>query len=150
MTRINLVPVEELADQHLFAEFREIKMVPRSLNRSVLSSMKKSNGKNFLIQLRDKIPKTYTLNKGHVTFFYDKGKFLEKRFQLLREELIKRGYGINLNAVMDELGIYKELGDMWTCDYFPTPQEIEISRERIQQRLLEKPHFYKYYGKPYF
>ena len=25
MTRVNLVPVEELADQHLFAEWREIK-----------------------------------------------------------------------------------------------------------------------------
>lgn len=35
MTRINLVPPEELMDQHLFAEFREIKMVPKSLRRSL-------------------------------------------------------------------------------------------------------------------
>ena len=35
MTRINLVPPEELTDQHLFAELREIKMVPRSLARSL-------------------------------------------------------------------------------------------------------------------
>lgn len=35
MTRLNLVPVAELSDQHLFAEWREIKMVPRSLARSV-------------------------------------------------------------------------------------------------------------------
>ena len=33
MTRINLVPPEELMDQHLFAEFREIKMV--SLRRGL-------------------------------------------------------------------------------------------------------------------
>ncbi len=35
MTRINLVPSQELMDQHLFAEFREIKMVPKSLRRSI-------------------------------------------------------------------------------------------------------------------
>lgn len=27
MTRINLIHARELADQHLFAEFREIKMI---------------------------------------------------------------------------------------------------------------------------
>lgn len=37
MTRINLVPPSELMDQHLFAEFREIKMVPRSLHRSIVA-----------------------------------------------------------------------------------------------------------------
>lgn len=35
MTRINLVPAEDLTDQHLFSEFREIKMIAASLNRSL-------------------------------------------------------------------------------------------------------------------
>jgi deoxyribonuclease (pyrimidine dimer) len=35
MTRVNLVNVEHLADQHLFAEFRELKMVPVALRRSL-------------------------------------------------------------------------------------------------------------------
>lgn len=149
MTRINLVPVSELADQHLFAEFREIKMVPRSLNRSIISYRKKYNYR-WPEKLKEKIPRLYTLNKGHVTFFYDKGAFLENRFQLLRDELIKRGYNINLEARMDEIGIFKIMFSDWNYDFIPSNEEIEISRERIQQRLLEKPHFYKYYGKPFF
>ena len=37
MTRINLVPPEELSDQHLVAEYREIFMVGSSLQRSLKS-----------------------------------------------------------------------------------------------------------------
>ena len=37
MTRINLVPPEELSDQHLVAEYREIFMVGYSLQRSLRS-----------------------------------------------------------------------------------------------------------------
>ena len=37
MTRINLVPPEELSDQHLVAEYREIFMVGSSLQRSLRS-----------------------------------------------------------------------------------------------------------------
>ena len=37
MTRINLVPPEELSDQHLIAEYREIFMVGSSLQRSLKS-----------------------------------------------------------------------------------------------------------------
>lgn len=46
MTRINLVPVEELMDQHLFAEFREIKMVPKSLRRSLRAAWQREFDKN--------------------------------------------------------------------------------------------------------
>ena len=37
MTRINIVPVEELMDQHLIAEYRESTMVPAALNRTLKS-----------------------------------------------------------------------------------------------------------------
>ena len=37
MTRINLVDPSELSDQHLVAEYREIFMVGRSLQRSLKS-----------------------------------------------------------------------------------------------------------------
>ena len=55
MTRINIVPVTELMDQHLIAEYREITMVPGSLNRT-LSSKK---GLDY-----QKISDEYTLNNG--------------------------------------------------------------------------------------
>ena len=71
MTRINIIPVQELFDQHLIAEYREITMVPAALNRTL-----KSKGGLDL----SKISSNYTLNKGHVYFFYDKGKYLYKRY----------------------------------------------------------------------
>jgi deoxyribonuclease (pyrimidine dimer) len=37
MTRINLLPPEELSDQHLIAEYREIFMFGSSLQRSLKS-----------------------------------------------------------------------------------------------------------------
>lgn len=65
MTRINLVPPSELTDQHLFAEFREIKMVPKALARSLKGRRPRG--------VLEAIPKEFTLNTGHVMFFYDKG-----------------------------------------------------------------------------
>ena len=37
------------------------------------------------------IPDEFTLNKGHVTFFYNKGMYLDKRYSLLIKEMRRRG-----------------------------------------------------------
>ncbi len=37
MTRINLIPVHELTDQHLMAEYRELPMIGASLKRTLSS-----------------------------------------------------------------------------------------------------------------
>ena len=64
MTRINIVEPSELTDQHLIAEYREITMVPGSLKRTLVSK----------IGYQEKrVPKKFTLNGGHVYFFYNKG-----------------------------------------------------------------------------
>ena len=88
MTRINIIPVEELYDQHLIAEYREITMVPASLFRS----LKSKNGINL-----KKISPKYTLNTGHVYFFYDKGKYLDKRYSEIIKEMHKRGFKCDPN-----------------------------------------------------
>ena len=62
MTRINLVNPSELTDQHLIAEYREIFMVGGSLNRTLNSKVG---------YREDRVPKQYTLNTGHVYFFYN-------------------------------------------------------------------------------
>jgi len=56
MTRINLVPVGELANQHAMAEWREIKMIPRSLARSLKTQS--------IEKILNKIPKEFCLNTG--------------------------------------------------------------------------------------
>ena len=83
MTRINLIEPSELTDQHLIAEYREIFMVGGSLKRTLVSK----NGYQ-----ESKVPKKYTLNAGHVYFFYNKGKYLDKRYKELITEMKKRGF----------------------------------------------------------
>lgn len=143
MTRINLVPPEELMDQHLFAEFREIKMVPKALRRSLQASHLRGES---LYKFWQRIPKKFTLNAGHVTFFYDKGEFLRKRYELLRVELRKRGIKFNESSVLDEDGVFDQLDHNFNNDYQPTNDAMMLIRERIKEKLALRPRWYRYYG----
>ena len=72
MTRINAgVDPADLKRAHLLAEWREITMVPASLRRSL-----RTKTKNEVLR---SIGPAFTLNRGHVTFFYDKMLYLRKR-----------------------------------------------------------------------
>lgn len=130
MTRINLVPVEDLKNKHLLAEYREMPMVPASLNRTLKS-------KKGLV--RSRISKKYTLNAGHVYFFYDKGKFLDDRYSRIVEEMKKRGWNPDPNRIFPAT-IFKE--NNLYGDYEPSNDEINISNNRIQLRINQKPHLY--------
>ena len=134
MTRINLIPVGELANQHAFAEWREIKMIPKSLARSLNTQS--------IEKILKKIPKEFTLNTGHVLFFYDKGAYLRKRYEQLTEELIARGYNINRDAKFDPDDIM--YSPDWNGDYKPDERALAIIRERIAEKIAMKPNFYKW------
>ena len=137
MTRINLVHVKDLADQHLFAEWREIKMIPAKL--------KKLQETKLGWEIMRDVPSTYTLNTGHVRFFYDKMYFLYLRYNQLTEELHKRDFNI---AHHDAKSIFIEgiVTEMQSPLWEPTIPEIAINVERIAQRLNERPDWYRYYG----
>lgn len=134
MTRVNLLPPELLTDQHLFAENREIKMVPAALRRSLNSRAK--------VQVLKSIPSTFTLNTGHVTFFYDKMSFLKQRYLSLYAECIKRGY--NLGPSVENLF---DLDAMWCSDYNPRHSDKTVSAQRIVDRINMKPKWYKMNGR---
>lgn len=137
MTRVNLVNVQDLADQHLFAEWREIKMVPAALRRS----LKTRNVKDII----KSIPKRYTLNEGHVAFFFDKMHFLYDRYVQLTEELLNRNYNIQMHD-MDEI-FYKDIPEEFrSVEWQPEIDEIQVNVERIVIRLNERADWYKYYG----
>ena len=140
MTRINLVHVEDLADQHLFAEWREIKMIPAKLK-------KLQETKLGWVIMAD-VPVSYTLNTGHVRFFYDKMIFLHTRYIQLTDELHKRDYNI---AYHDPYSIFIEgiVPEMQNPLWEPTLPEVAINVERIAQQLNEKPTWYRYYGDVY-
>lgn len=135
MTRINLVSPEELTDQHLMREYQELPRIVGLVRKAIHRGKKTSDFK---------IAHDYILGSGHVTFFYNKLEFLQKRQLLLIEELLKREYkiihqnGLNLIDIPDE----------WKRDYIPTTNGLMLSRERIREKILMKPHWYKYKGKP--
>ncbi len=140
MTRINLIDPKLLADAHCFSEYREIKMVPAALRRSLRTRK--------IGDILANVPARYTLNTGHVTFFYPRMKFLTARYKLLTDELLTRNYDIG-DKSGDFTPFLHDLPDVFNnTEWCPDKDEIAINVERILLRLSEKPLFYKYYGKP--
>ena len=129
MTRINIIEPSELTDHHLIAEYREIFMVGSSLQRSLKS--KNWNPKD--------IPIKFTLNTGHVKFFYDKGKYLSNRYDMLREEMKARGMTPDVTRVFKKEQWPDELWNDWT----PTLEDYKLIRQRIEERINMKPNWYR-------
>ena len=140
MTRINLVDPSLLADQHLFAEWREIKHIPAAAYRSLQSKT--------VADVLKRIPKEFTLNTGHITFFMDKIDFLSNRYMELTEELEKRGYVLAEESFEKfNLWIAKLPDELFKSNYQPNATARGKSVERILLRIGQKPEWYRYYGK---
>lgn len=133
MTRINLVPPTELMDQHLIAEYREIRLLTENLRRSFRSK----NGMD-----KNRIPTEFTLMKGHILFFKDKGKYIYKRYKHLQEEMRRRGF----SPRHEEIDV-----SVWPTGFFndwePSERDFKIIRDRIAFKIAMKPDWYRYYGK---
>ena len=132
MTRINLVNPKELSDQHLIAEYREIFMVGSALQRSLNSPRWEKTKKT--------LPSEFTLNNGHVKFFYNKGKYLHKRYLRLIDEMKERGMNPDPKRKFKTEQWPTELYKDWE----PKKQDIEIIKARIQQRINQKPSWYRW------
>ena len=131
MTRINSdLDPKTLKRMHLVAELREITMVPAALRRSLKTRAPES--------IRKGIPSKFTLNKGHVLFFYDKLGFLIKRFNRLADEMERRGYSPDRNRVTAFDGFDKQ----WYGSWESTNRDDDIVIERINFRISQKPHLY--------
>lgn len=110
MTRINCIPVEELSDKHLIAEYRELPRVSK------------------LAWYRGDGPQEYTLGKGHIIFFYDKGEYLRRRFEEeIVPEMQSRGFVTNYT-------MYRPHPPGLNDDWVPTQEAMEINRSRIKAR----------------
>lgn len=133
MTRINsAIAMQCLTDEHLLAEHREIKRMPYCLRQSIQSG-----------SIR-KVPNTFTLGKGHITFFLDKMKFIYNRYIEIHRAVLSRGFDVQSYASNWD-GIQKEY---WN-DYTPTQQEYELLTERIRQRIMESnKQTWHYFGRP--
>lgn len=130
MTRINAgIPPEYLLDSHLAAEIKEINQLAGQFRKSMES------GKFEVVQ-------KFTLNTGHVRFFYDKGKYLHLRFNDLKEEAIRRNFNIEAEF-NNEWEKYPKLYNDWYVE----PHAYKLICDRIAERVTEKPHIYRYKGK---
>lgn len=138
MTRINsAMPPAKLTDQHLLAELREL---PRifTLVKKRIDQRKKFND----------IPEEFTLNTGHVKFFYNKLDFLHNRHMMLRAEYSKRflkNYPIKVSEYIK--GYEEKITRLYLYqEYRSTEKERLLLEERISKRILESKQIPKYYG----
>ena len=78
------------------------------------------------------------MGSGNVKFFYDKIGFLKIRHTAIKNELLRRGFNIacNYDGLFD--GIPDSLMNEWT----PSLEDVDLSRERINEKLKMKPDFY--------
>ena len=117
MTRINSgIKIKSLCDAHLFAEYRELKRIPNTIK----------SGKAVI----KNIPETFSLNRGHVKFYYPRLKYLHKRSDALYKELLERGYDVE-----DYSSCFQSLPPELYNDWDDTEAK-PILTERISERLL--------------
>jgi len=133
MTRINAgIHPKRLHRRHLIAEYRELPMVPAALRRSLRTATP--------AEVVARIPKTFTLGKGHVLFFFDKLRYLQRRYAALQREMIRRGYQPDESR---DPGFGGRIPPRFFGDWKETVSAEEIVRKRIAARIAEKPHLYK-------
>lgn len=127
MTRINLIPVGELSDQHLLAEYREL---PRIIKQEHI----------YIGDASDK----YVLGKGHVKWAVKHGTFCLTRYYYICEEMKYRGFKVNYPYEdLAKIADGKQI-DMYSKMYLPNEGDIKISRDRIIEKLKQKPDWYKW------
>lgn len=124
MTRINCIPVSELAIIHLVAEYREL---PRVFG--LVRKYQERGGRPDSIATHGQ-PTSYVLGKGHVLFFYTRLRWCVRRYKELVDEMHRRGYKTSYTMPRIE-GLERH----WFGDWEPTPEAMRINRARIKDRL---------------
>ena len=107
-------------------------MVGSALQRSIKS-------KNWK-ETKENLPKEFTLNTGHVKLFYNKVKYLYKRYLELVDEMKTRGMNPNPKRHFKK--------DQWPNDLYndwqPKEKDIQLIRKRIKEKLSQKTSWYRW------
>lgn len=117
MTRINCIPVEELSDKHLIAEYREL---PRVFK---------------LARIDADIPDSYRMGPGHVTFFYNKLAYLDVRFSELFSEMVNRGFYIDHDFIHYVADLVRKAPEELYHVWKPNQKDLNINRSRLAIRM---------------
>lgn len=142
MTRVNVVAPYTLADQHLMAEFRELKHIVPAMRRS-------RNSKGGITGI---VP-NYTMQTGHVKFFYHRLDYVTQRYSDVGNELLLRGFNVDYtsasNVILDQLfnGEWLPPAKWHESMWVPNVSDVRVNISRITERLLEREKgFYRHYS----
>lgn len=126
MVRINIINPKYLTDQHLIAEFNEILML--------LGYVRKypENRENS---------EKYLLGKGHIIFFKNKLKYLKNRHELIKKEMLLRGFSPRKTISL------KEFDKCLLKDWKPKACDKEIIKKRLIEKINLKQNYYRHYKK---
>lgn len=139
MTRINAsLNPKYLTDEQILAEHRGIKRIPWFLSRALYLNCERT--------VLDSVPESFILKEGHIKFFYDKQEFLVKRYQLIYQECLNRGFNvIDLSGSWDKV---RSLAPRFWQDWEPTDEDNEEVLERIKFKICKsKKEYFHYYHK---
>lgn len=128
--RINVINPKYLTDQHLVAEYREMKMITYYYIKSA--------GKIGGIDAT-KISNSYVLGQGHAYMWYDKFGYVEKRFRVICDEMRDRGFKCDF----DKLN-YSGIPQSVFGDFTPVKDDIKVNLDRVLIRLKKQPEWYSY------
>ena len=138
MTRVNVVPPEELCDQHLLAEAREIPRIPNGL---LSGRLKKPTFEEYL-----SLGNFYRLGEGHVRFFCCRLDWLSIRYRMVLVECQQRGFKVEdrwpSQWVWWKIGnFYHTPGAGYQTNWLPSPRCFRVNRARIEERMPKKPRW---------
>ena len=142
MTRINAcIPVENLTDEHLLAEHREIKRIPTLLFKRITNRKKPIQLEKVFADL----PKHFTLGFGHALFFLNKPQYTLKRYLELHFECLERGFEVKNYEknwdVYDQPKFYR-----YYKLFIPKKKDKELIITRIEMKIKtsNKKYFHHY------
>ena len=127
MTRINCIPPQELTGPHLVAEYRELPRIFTLARAAIERGEKPDDPRN---------PRSYTLGKGHVRFFYPRLGFLVKRQKALIDEMLRREYQPSYRTTEH---LIENIPALWCADWQPDEAAIALNKARIAERLNKSP-----------
>lgn len=121
MTRINVIPVEELSDQHLIAEYHEL---PRCFRQHIDIAF---------------APDKYCLGEGHMKWAKKHWVYCYWRFGKLIEEMNYRGFKTSYTELpLNEI-------DTHSYGYYvPSPEDYKLNIKRIAEKYRLKPNWYRW------
>lgn len=121
MTRVNLIDVEELSDQNLIAEYREL---PRCIKQDINTA---------------DAPDRYVLGFGHMKWAKYHSMFLLDRYYEICEEMKYRGFTVNY-PYFELYKYHKEHTVIRNNNHYMVDWEDELlSRNRIIERYKSNP-----------